>query len=89
MDEGQLAELSRYFEEYMFGDPKNPGTRQAIFCFKVIARDIYSCEGEALKKKMSFEQYIALVIHAEVMSFLNKRQAKHPVVTPEKVSPKS
>ena len=89
MDEGQLVELSRYFDEYMFGDRKKPETQQAALFFKSVARGIYSNESEVLKKKMNLEQYIALVIHPEVLSFLDKRQAKHPVITPEKITPKS
>jgi len=72
----------------MFGDRKKPETQQAVFCFKSIARDIYSQESEALKKKLNLEQFIALVINKEVMSFLDQRQAKHPVIVPEKITPK-
>jgi hypothetical protein len=89
MDEGQLAELGRYFDEYMFGDPKKPETQQAIFCFKSIARDVFAGESEDMKKKLTFEHYIAVVINPEVMAFLDRRQAKHPVVTPERVNPTS
>ena len=89
MDEGQLAELGIYFDEYMFGDRKKPETQQAIYCFKSIARDVYTLAGGEVKTKLNLEQYIAAVINPEVMVFLNKRQAKHPVVTPEKVTQKA
>jgi len=88
MEEEQLAELGQYFDEYMFGDPTKPQTQQAIFCFKSIARDVYACESQELKDKIAFERYIALVVIPEVVAFLDKRQAKHPVLTPEKAPPK-
>lgn len=50
MDESQLAELGGYFDEYMFGDRKLPGVRQAVFCFKTVARDVYASASEEMKK---------------------------------------
>jgi hypothetical protein len=73
----------------MYGDPKKPETQQGIICFKSIARDVYAAESEELKKKLTLDLYIARVINPEVMTFLNRRQDKHPVITPEKVIPKS
>jgi hypothetical protein len=84
MDEGQLAELGLYYDEYMFGDRKKPQTQQAIFCLKAIARDVYAVASEDLKKKLTFEQYLALVILPDVLLYLDRRQAKYPVVTPER-----
>ena len=88
MDEGQLAELGRYFDEYMYGNPKLPGTQQAILCFKVIARDIYNTAPEELKKRTTFERYISAFVIPEVLAFLNKRQASYPVILPERIDPK-
>jgi len=88
MDESQLAEMGRYFDEYMYGDRKQTGVQQAVICFKAIARDVYAVAPEELKKKLNFERYIAIIIIPEVLAHLEKRQSPHPAVMPEKISKK-
>jgi hypothetical protein len=88
MDESQVAELGRYFDEYMYGDPKLPGTQQAVLCFKAIARDVYASAPEEMKKALSLERYIAAIIIPEVLAHLEKRQSPHPAIMPEKISKK-
>jgi len=88
MDEAKLAELGQYYDEYMLGDPKSFQTQQAIIVYKSIARDIYAVQSEELKKRLNFERFVALIINQEVLEYLEKRQAAHPVVSPERVLPK-
>ena len=88
MDEPQLAEMGRYFDEYMYGDRKLPGVQQAVLCFKNIARDVYASASEEMKKALSFERYIAVIIIPEVLADLEKRQSPHPAIMPEKISKK-
>ena len=89
MHASQLAELGRYFDEYMYGDRKLPGTQQAIFAFKACARELYSAESSQLKETYTLERYIATILVPEVAADLNKRQAAHPVIVPDKVKPTS
>lgn len=88
MQEAQLVELGRYFDEYMYGDRKLPGTQQAIYAFKATARDLYVTESEQLREKYTFESYISQILIPDVTAHLNKRQAAHPVIVPEKIQPK-
>lgn len=88
MDESQLAEMGRYFDEYMYGDRKQPSVKQAVFCFKAVARDVYAMAPEELKKTLNFERYISIIIIPEVLADLEKRQSPHPAVMPEKISKK-
>jgi hypothetical protein len=83
MDESQLAELGGYYDDYLYGNRKLASTQQAIVCFKAIAREIHAAAGGENKTKLKLEQYIAVILLPEVLQYLDKRQAKHPVVTPE------
>jgi len=84
MEEAQLAELGRLFDEYMFGNRKLPATQQAILIYKAIVRDVYAIQTDALKAKYTFERFIADIVNVEVLEYLKKRQTAHPTITPEK-----
>ena len=75
MDDSQLAELGCYYDQYMLGDPKAAETKQAGVIYRSIAKAAYNKESEEIRKRMTFERYMALVINVEVLSFLEKRQA--------------
>jgi hypothetical protein len=87
MDESQLAELGQFYDEYLYGNRKLASTQQAICLFKAMARYVHTAAGGETATKLNLEQYIAAVILPEVLQYLDKRQAKHPVVTPEMVKP--
>lgn len=83
MDESQLAELGGYYDDYMHGNRKLAATQQAIVCFKAIARKVHGAAGGEEKTKLNLNQYMAAVLLPEVLEYLEKRQARHPVITPE------
>ena len=85
MNQAQLAELGRYFDEYMYGDRKQPGVRQAVFLFKAIAKDLYGLESSQIREKYTLEKYIAQILIPDVVADLERRQATHPVILPEKI----
>jgi len=88
MDDAQLAELGRLYDEYMLGDPKSAETRQAIFLYKALARDLYCKHSEEFRNKITFDAFIAVVLNPEVLAYLEKQQTPHPTITPEKTPSK-
>jgi hypothetical protein len=88
MDDAQLAELARYYEEYMFGDRKSPQTLQAKLLFKSIAKCIYDQQPEGVWSKFDVDGYAAACLIPEALAYLDKRQTAHPSITPERVTPK-
>jgi hypothetical protein len=86
MDDMQLAEMGRYYDEYMAGNPKSPETQQAILIYKSIAREIYAAQSDELKQKFTFEGFVAAAITPEVLAYLRKNQSAHPTIMPERVT---
>jgi len=88
MEEAQLAELGRLFDEYLFGNRKLPATQQAILIYKAIARDVYAAQTDAIKTKYTLDRFIAEIVNVDVLDYLKKRQTAHPTITPERLPPK-
>ncbi len=83
-DDSQLAELGRFYDEYMLGDPKSTETQQAKVFYRAIARDLYCQHSEEFRHKTTFESFIAVILNPEVLAYLEKRQTAHPTIMPEK-----
>ncbi len=84
MDERQLQELARYYEEYLHGDPRLASTKQARLIFESEAHKLYAAQSDEYRAKASFENFREHELVPRVDTFLSRRQSTFPTITPER-----
>ena len=87
MESEHLAEIAKYFEEYLHGDPSSPETQQAGVLFRSMVKQEYESRSEVYRAQITLANFQASELIPVIDAYLKRQQTKFPTPTPERHHP--